>query len=187
MKTLMIREFGDPILRKLAKQLSIAQILAPKTQELIADIRRTLVDKKLGVALAAPQVGESVALSVIAVRPMEYRPDVEPFDLVIINPSYKGLSGKNDAWEGCVSSGAGSPGLFAKVPRYEKISAIYMDEEGKSHIEVLTGLKAQIFQHETDHLNGILFVDLVKDSKTYMTQKEYSKMMREKQNCLLAN
>lgn len=62
-----------------------------------------------------------------------------------------------------------------------------MDEEGKSHIEVLTGLKAQIFQHETDHLNGILFVDLVKDSKTYMTQKEYSKMMREKQNCLLAN
>lgn len=51
----------------------------------------------------------------------------------------------------------------------------YVDEKGKPHTQTFTGLKAQIMQHEIDHLNGILFVDRVKDTKTYMTHKEYIK------------
>jgi peptide deformylase len=81
-------------------------------------------------------------------------------------------------WEGCLS--AGSSGLFAKVLRYEKIEAQYLDEQGMQHTETLEGLPAQVFQHEVDHLNGILFMDHVTDPTTYMTLKEYRKQISKR-------
>jgi peptide deformylase len=82
-------------------------------------------------------------------------------------------------WEGCISSGAGKAGLFAKVPRYEKIELEYLDESAVSHKKVFSGLVAHVIQHEVDHLNGILFVDKVKDSTTFMTYSEYRKMKKK--------
>lgn len=175
-----IVEFGNPILRKTAKKVPVASIGSTEFQKLINDIRDHLVGKKLGVGLAAPQVGESLALSVIAIRPTEHRPKVKEFDLVIINPSYKGLGDKKEMWEGCISSGAGQAGLFGKVPRYKKVEATYWDEKGQKHIEQFSGLPAQVIQHETDHLNGALFVDKVTDTKTYMTLCEYRKQITPK-------
>jgi peptide deformylase len=174
-KILNTIEFGNPVLREKAKMLTQAEFESRKIKSLINDMRHTLTSKKLGVAIAAPQVGESLALAVIAVRPTAHRPIVKEFDLVIINPNYKGIGDKKEMWEGCISSGAGQTGLFAKVPRYKKIEATYVDENAVKHTKQFSGLVAQIIQHETDHLNGILFVDKVQNTKTYMSMSEYRK------------
>ena len=174
MKTLPICEFGNPILRKKAKALTPDEIKSTAVQELIANMRHTLVSKKLGIALAAPQVNESLALAVIAIRPTAHRPNVEPFDLIIINPEItKTYGARKQLWEGCISSGVGEANLFAKVPRYNKIDVRFLDEAGIEQTKTFDGLVAQAVQHETDHLNGILFVDHVEDPTTYMTMKEY--------------
>ncbi len=96
MKILNTVEFGNPVLRRKAKTLTQTEIESRKIKSLINDMRHTLTSKKLGVAIAAPQVGKSLALSVIAVRPTAHRPKVKKFDLVIINPSYKGVGDKKE-------------------------------------------------------------------------------------------
>lgn len=179
-KVLKRTEFGNPVLRQQARVLSVAEITAEAVQDLIQNMRFTLTSLKLGVGLAAPQVGEGIALSVIAIRPTPHRPGVKEFDLVIINPEITETFGrKSQMWEACVSGGAGKAALFAKVPRYKKIKLTYVDEYGLSHHDVFEGLPAHVVQHEVDHLNGILFVDKVKDTKTYMTYGEYIKAKKK--------
>lgn len=171
-----LTHFGSPILRQTAQQLSTKEIKSYKIQQLIADIRYTNETKKYGVGLAAPQIGESVALSVIGIKPTPTRPNLEKFDQVIINPTYEGIGRRRiGMWEGCQSSGTGSNTLFGKALRYKKIRATWYDERATFHDEELTGFVAHVFQHETDHLNGILFVDRVRDPKTYMLASEYRK------------
>jgi peptide deformylase len=173
-------QFGNPILRRKAKKLSHSEILSSSIQKLIKDMQHTLLMEKLGIGLAAPQVGKSVALAVIAIRPTPHRPKVKKFDLVIINPGiidYKGT--KKNCWEGCISAGSsGTADLFAKVPRYEQVKVKYVDENGIFCQKDLKGLEAQVVQHEVDHLNGILFVDHVQDTKTFMTYSEYTKRVK---------
>lgn len=180
MKILPRTQFGNPILRKQAKHLTKVEILSPSVQKLIKDMQHTLIEKKLGIGLAAPQVGKSVALAVIAIRPTPHRPKVKEFDLVLINPVITDFTGKEkELWEGCISAGnEGKADLFAKVPRYEQIKIKYTDENGKACKKSLKGLEAQVVQHEVDHLKGVLFVDHVNDTKTFMTYKEY--MLRVK-------
>lgn len=179
--TLHIHEFGNPILRRKAKRLTAAEIRSDKIQTLIHDMRTMLISKKLGIGLAAPQIGEPVALSVIAVRPTKHRPAVKKFDLVIINPKITKYIGKpRQMWEGCISSGSGKANLFAKVPRYNQVELSYLDEHGQKQTKQFSGLPAQVIQHETDHLNGVLFVDKVTDTRTYMTDHEYTERVRKK-------
>jgi peptide deformylase len=174
MKSLMKTEFGDPILRTQARSLKLEEIKSAKIQTLIKNMRQTLISEKLGVGIAAPQVGQGLALSVIAVRSTKHRPNVEKFDLVIINPVIvKTYGDKKQMWEGCLS--AGESGLFGKVERYSKVQIKYHDETGQRHTRQFSGLRAQIMQHEIDHLKGVLFMDHVRDPKTYMTLKEYKK------------
>lgn len=179
MRVLRRTQFGNPILREIARSLTKAEVKAPEIQELIANMRYTLAQKKLGVGLAAPQVGQSVALTVIKVQPTEHRPDVEPFEIVLINPEIKKLVGRRKPmWEGCISGGSsGQADLFAKVPRYNEVEATYLDEQGEPQRKKFRGLQAQIVQHEVDHLNGILFVDRVRDTKTYCMHAEYKKQI----------
>ncbi len=179
MTKLKITEFGNPVLRKVAKLISDEEIKSPKFRQLIKEMSELVKSGEYGVGLAAPQVAVSKALSVITIRPTPSHPEREEFDMVIINPSYKGIGQKVDKWEGCMSFGAGQP-VFAQTKRYEQIHAAYQDELGIEHKEQFSGLKAHVFQHETDHLNGVLFVDLVEDSKTWMSASEYKKMLAEK-------
>lgn len=180
-KTLQPTQFGDPILRQVARPLTRQEILSPKVQRLIKDMRGMLSTLKLGVGLAAPQVGKRVAVAVIVVQATKHRPKVEPFSLVLINPEITETFGrKKQMWEGCISTGPGKAGLFAKVPRHVKIKLKYMDEKGVQHHQIYKDLPAQVIQHEVDHLNGILFVDRVKDTKTYMTYQEYVKHIAHK-------
>lgn len=177
MRSLRLRRFGDPILRRPAKRLDINEIMSDETQLLIRNMRETNAAKQYGVGLAAPQVGVSVALSVIGIKPTPTRPDLEPFDAVIINPSYEGIGHRTGLWEGCQSTGRGHDTLYGKALRYRKIRASWLDENAEEHTEELDGFVAHVFQHETDHLNGILFVDRVRDTRTYMMADEFRKRM----------
>ncbi len=170
-----LTRFGNPILREKAKRLTKEDILTSETQELIKAMYKTLRTDQYGVGLAAPQAGYSLALSVIGIKPTPSRPKVQPFDTVIINPSFTSIGELVDKWEGCISCGSGDDVLYAKVPRFETIRASWLDEKAVKHEEELTGFVAHVFQHETDHLNGVLFVDHVKDPLTYMMSDEYQK------------
>ena len=139
-----------------------------------------ILSKKMGVGLAAPQAGKSLALAVICIRPVKHRKEVKEFDLVIINPHVTKTYGRKiQQWEGCISGGPLKSGLFAKVPRYEKIELKYSDANGRRQQKTFEGLPAHVIQHEVDHLNGLLFVDRVKDTKTYITYNEYLKMIKK--------
>src|SRR3989344_9191904 len=106
MKVLQRSEFGDPVLREVARRLTSKQIVAPKTKTLVRNMQHTLTSKKMGVGLAAPQVGQGAAIAVIAIHPTAHRSEVEPFDLVIINPRItKFIGRRRQEWEGCISAG----------------------------------------------------------------------------------
>lgn len=168
--------FGNPILRSKAGRLTAEQIKSADTQSLIEDMRYTLLKKKYGVGIAAPQVGVDVALSVIGIKPTPNRPNLTPFKAVIINPEIIETYGnKKRMWEGCISCGMGSNTLFAQVPRYRKIKLRWLDEMNVEREKVLDGFIAHVVQHEVDHLNGVLFVDRVKDPSTFMMADEYRK------------
>lgn len=144
------------------------------------DMRYTLEHKRYGVGIAAPQIGVSVALSIIAIKPTPTRPELEPFDMAIFNPQIIEVYGKKvQMWEGCISCGTGKDTLFAKVPRYKKIKLRWDDEKGESHEEILDSFAAHVAQHEVDHLNGVIFVDRVKDTTSYMMADEYRKRVVE--------
>lgn len=180
MNVLTLTRFGDPILREKTRELSVKEIKSEKIQQLIADIHYTNEQKKYGVGLAAPQVGVGVALSAIGIKPTPTRPHLQKFDAVIINPAYEGIGRRTGMWEGCQSSGTGKDTLFARALRYKTIRASWYDEHAVFHEEELDGFVAHVFQHETDHLNGILFVDRVRDTKTYMLADEYRKFISQK-------
>ncbi len=180
-RTLKLTRLGNPVLRDVAKRLTLKEIKSEATQTLIANMRYTLVKEDYGVGLAAPQVGKSIALSVIGIKPTPNRPELEPFETVIINPEIVKTYGKLEPkWEGCISCGTGDDVLFAKVPRYAKIKLRWLDETGSTREEVLGGFVAHVAQHETDHLNGKMFLDRVKDHLSYMMADEYRKRVVKK-------
>lgn len=172
-KLLELTRVGNPILRQVMPEVLQEDILSEEVQSLIADIRHTNQKKEYGVGLAAPQVGVRVALSVIGIKPTPNRPNLEPFEQVIINPKYEGIGRRTGMWEGCQSVGSGDDVLYAKALRYKEIEAEWFDETGEYNKRILSGFVAHVFQHETDHLNGILFVDRVRDSKTFMMADEF--------------
>ena len=177
MKVLKRTEFGNPILRGIAKKLNTEEILSDEFQTLIKNMRYTLEHKKYGVGLAAPQVNYGVQLAVVGIKSTPTRPKLTKLSLTIINPEIVKTYGyRSPMWEGCVSGGQ----LYAQVPRYKKIRLKYTDEKAKTHTKEFNGFIAQVLQHEVDHLNGILFVDRVKDTKSYMTFAEYKKLHRTK-------
>jgi peptide deformylase len=172
-KLLRKTEFGNPILGTAARVLSADEIQSSKIQELIQNMYYTLEHRKYGVGIAAPQVGQGIALSAIDTKPTPTRPDLVRQKLIIINPEIvKTYGQKVEEWEGCISGTE----LYAKVPRYKKIRLRWHDEQARVQERDFDGFMAHVIQHEVDHLHGILFVDKVEDTKSYMTFKEYKKM-----------
>lgn len=175
---LTITEFGNPILRQSAKKVPIKDIRSSKVKTLISEMKNVAKGGTYGVGLAAPQVGVSLALSVVTIRPTPSHPGREVFESVIINPVILEYGGNAvPKWEGCMSFGSNIDPVFAQAMRHEKIKVEYYDEEANKHEETLDGFIAHVFQHETDHLNGILFVDRVEESKSWMNGSEYKKML----------
>lgn len=176
MKILRRTNFGNSVLRQVARRLTATEILSDEMQSLIDDMFYTVERKQYGIGLAAPQIGQSLALSVIAIKATPSRPHLSDKQLVIINPEIVRTYGRQQAmWEGCISFGGGKDFPYAQAMRYIKVRVRYLDRQATLHEHDVEGMLAHVMQHEIDHLNGILFVDRVKDTKTYVMMSEFKK------------
>ncbi len=156
----IIVQTGNPVLRQVAKPVAKKDIGGKKLVALINKMKKALEGEKYGVALAAPQLGESLRLFVVAGR--VFVPEDAPEDapapphMVFINPELVRTSRKKaEVSEGCLSV----RGKYGAVERFEKATVKALDEDGRAFVRHGSGLLAQIFQHELDHLEGILFTD----------------------------
>ncbi len=167
-----LTQFVNPILRKKQKRVPGALLHRQSFRALIRKMLFTMRHAR-GVGLAAPQIGKDMALAVIEIKKTKLRPDVVPLKkTVIVNPKIVSYSriGVYD-WEGCLSL----KDVRGLVPRPKEIVVEYFDESGKKVIRALEGFQARVFQHEIDHLNGILFVDRMDDMRTLITKEELEK------------
>lgn len=175
MKLYRRTQFGNPILRKTSKRLNKKEILSSNIQAFLVDMNYTLKKRQYGIGLAAPQVGKAIAVVIIGLKPTPTRPNIKKLNMFLINPEITHYYGRPvGMWEACISGSE----LYGKAMRHKKIRMIWHDEKAKKHERDFEGLLAQVIQHEVDHLNGVLFVDKVKDTKTYMTFLEYKKMRK---------
>ena len=171
----------DKTLRLKSRHIKVQEIKTEKIQKLVSDIYETIKSGEYGVGMSAIQIGKPLAISVVMIRPTPTRPDLENFSKVYFNPLITKAYGKKEPmWEGCCSvlDDNASP-LFAKVPRYRKICVEYRDESGKKHEDIAEDFLAHVLQHEIDHINGILFTDLV-SGIDIVTLKEYQKALKTK-------
>jgi peptide deformylase len=170
-KILQISEIGSPILRQ--KSDTIIDTINPQIDELIVNLIATATAAN-GVGIAAPQVAASVRLFIVASRPSPrypHAPVMEP--TAMINPEIIDRSGELvSGWEGCLSV----PGVRGLVLRDRTIEVRYFTKHGELVQQELTGFVARIFQHELDHLDGILFPDRVSLSTDLITEAEYLKI-----------
>ena len=156
-----IVQIGSPVLRQIAKPVSKKEFDSKELKALLVKMKKALSKEKYGVAIAAPQVGESLRLFVVAGRAFDEDTEDEgskskTLDKVFINPVLLRVSRKKkEMSEGCLSV----RGKYGAVLRHEKASIKAFDEAGKPFIYHGSGLIAHIFQHECDHLDGILYVD----------------------------
>jgi peptide deformylase len=166
---------GDPVLRKQAEPVALTDIASPKIKAVIAKMTEALYQEEDGVAIAAPQIGESLQIFIVAGKVLApHYPDIEetdpiPADLVCINPEIIKLSKtKKKMPEGCLSV----RWLYGNVLRSTKATITAHDENGKLFTRGGSGLLAQIFQHETDHLKGTLFIDTAEDIEDMPPEKQ---------------
>ena len=172
-KLLKIAELGDPILRKRADEvLNIDE----KIKELMNNMDYT-VDKVNGVGLAAPQVFHSKRIFIIASKPSKRYPDAPLMKpTAIINPVITKISNETvKDWEGCLSI----PGIRALVPRAKHIEVEYINVEGQKTVVCYDDFLARIFQHEYDHIEGIVFLDRLETNSDIITENEYQKLFNK--------
>jgi peptide deformylase len=171
-----IRTIGDPVLRTRARELGLDELRSDDVQQLIDDMIETMRDAN-GAGLAANQMGELVRVFVAEVRPgnprYPYKPEI-PLT-VAVNPEIEALDDETfEVNEGCLSV----PDLRGNLPRYVNVRVRYLDREGNPHDELRRGLTAGTFQHELDHLDGVLFVDRA-DPTSLATWKEFERHQRD--------
>jgi len=167
-----IAKLGAKVLRQ--KAVRVENVSSIEIYQLIKDMRSTLAITQ-GVGLAAPQIGVSKQVIIVASRPTPRYPKA-PFmePTVMINPLFAGKSDDlRKDWEGCLSI----PGIRALVPRCQCILVQYNNEQG-AHVELeLDGFIARVFQHEWDHLNGKVFLDRVESDADVFSESEYLKLI----------
>jgi peptide deformylase len=179
MSILKIAQMGEPVLRRQAEEIPIGQLGSARIQTLIDDMIETMRDAD-GAGIAAPQVYESLRLCVIEVKENRRYPDFPNIPLlVLINPVVLpklGSDGKPNPedtismYEGCLSVA----GVRGKVRRPRSVHVQALDRDGKPLSFTWEGIPAAIVQHETDHLNGTLFVDRA-DPRTLTFLREYDR------------
>jgi peptide deformylase len=173
MSILKVARMGHPVLRAKARPLEKAEIKSPIVQKLIDDMIDTMAEYH-GVGLAAPQVHQAVRIFIAALDDDDER-DGEPEPLAIINPEIT-LVGSDvvEDWEGCLSI----PDVRGRVPRAREIKVRAFDRKG-ARIELSAhDFPARVIQHETDHLDGVLFLDRMRTFETLTFLDEYARYWR---------
>jgi peptide deformylase len=172
MSAVEIVQLGNPVLRVVATP--VTEVGGIETQTEIKAMQAALASTQ-GVGLAAPQIGISKQIVIVASRPSPRYPQaplMEP--TVMINPRFVALSEeKEKGWEGCLSI----PGIRALVPRYTAIEVTYTNIEGHAVQQQFDSFVARIFQHEYDHLEGKVYLDRVEDNQDIVAESEYFKLI----------
>jgi peptide deformylase len=168
-----IRQVGDPVLRERAQEVDPSEL--PGLQGLIDDMIATMRAAG-GAGLAANQVGDLHRILVAEVDHNPRYPYKPKLPLtVMVNPVIEPLGPQTlPIIEGCLSV----PGLRGELERFAAIRVRYLDRDGAPREDTFAGLSAGTFQHEVDHLDGILFLDRVKDPRTFMTWEEFDRHHR---------
>jgi peptide deformylase len=168
MSILKVARMGHPVLRERARPLSKLDLRDPLIQKLIDDMIDTMHEYH-GVGLAAPQVHEGVRLFVAL---LDEDPGPKSETTVIVNPEIiPSGSTKEEGWEGCLSI----PDIRGMVPRFTDITVSALDRSGKPVEVPLKNFAARVAQHETDHLDGVLFFDRMTSMQSLTFLDEYSR------------
>jgi len=178
---LPIVAYGDPVLRKMGTEIAAD---FPELEQLISNMKETMYNAS-GVGLAAPQIGKAIRLFIIDASPFaedkelseKERTVLTAFKHVFINAEI--IEEEGDEWafnEGCLSI----PDVREDVFRQPKITVEYQDEDFNRHTKTFEGLAARIFQHEYDHIEGILFTDKLSSLKKRLLKKKLEKISKGK-------
>ena len=168
MSILKVARMGHPVLRERARPIDRSAFRDPLFQKLVDDMIDTMHEYH-GVGLAGPQIHEGLRLFV-ALLDDEPSPDSEA--IALINPEITPVGGTTqEGWEGCLSI----PDIRGMVPRFTEISVKALDRTGKGVELHLKNFPARVAQHETDHLDGILFFDRMTSMKSLTFLDEYSR------------
>lgn len=176
MKEIVQKE--NPVLREKAKTVPLELIESDKIKTVIKNMKEALQSQEDGVAIAAPQIGESLRIFVVSGRvyhimkkDSDETKDIKYPDEIYINPEITKISRrKHKVEEGCLSV----RWLYGKVKRAEKVTVEAFDENGKKISRGGSGLMAQIFQHEVDHLDGVLFIDKAENIEEIPPEKQHA-------------
>jgi peptide deformylase len=179
MSILKVARMGHPVLRTRARAIDAGEVKSARIQQLIDDMLETMNEYQ-GVGLAAPQVHEGIRLFVAGFAPSRPRPGGDPEGeedegvplMTLINPEITTIGDEIDEdWEGCLSI----PEIRGKVPRARDIIVRAMDRRGKRTEIRASGFTARVIQHETDHLDGILFFDRMKGFQSLTFLEEFGR------------
>jgi len=166
-----IAQLGAEVLRQRSE--AVADACSQDTQAVITRLQTALANSQ-GVGLAAPQIGILRRIVIVASKPTKRYPNA-PFmePTVMINPSFRPCSETMEKdWEGCLSI----PGIRALVPRYREIAIRYTDPQGTPVTQTMSGFAARVFQHEYDHLEGLVYLDRIESSRDIVAESEYFRL-----------
>lgn len=161
---------GEPGLRRPSVPIPDAA-----TARTVADRLLSVFRELKGAGLAAPQIGINMRAFLVEIRRTETFPDRPETPLyVVINPEIMSLDGPiEEGWEGCFSV----PELMGRVPRHHRLRLRYTDLDGATCEETFEGYVARVFQHEYDHLDGVLFVDRMTSLESLTTDDNYRRFL----------
>jgi peptide deformylase len=166
-----VRTIGDPILRERTATMDANALASPQFGRLVDDLIDTM-HAEGGIGIAAPQIGESVRVAGIAIDPATTRyPGMTGFPLTLfVNPRITIVDATEQGfWEGCLSV----PNLRGYVLRPRGVRVDFLDGIGRAHVLHAEGFLATVLQHELDHLDGVLFVDRIRDTTRLATVENY--------------
>lgn len=171
-----ILHVGNPLLRERSREVTREELASPAVQQLIDDLIDTMRAAN-GAGIAAPQIGELMRIATIEVNHNPRYPYKPPIPLtVVVNPVVELLGDEQvEINEGCLSV----PNMRGNVMRHVEIRVRYWDRDGVEYDEIKRGLTAGTFQHELDHLDGVLFLDRVIDTRSLTTWEQFERFHRQ--------
>lgn len=167
-----VLQLGNPLLRQTATP--VTEFNSPEFLDCLSSMQ-SLMESGKGVGIAAPQIGICKQIVIVASRPTNRYPNAPEMPATIMcNPQIEILDHTLiKDWEGCLSV----PGIRALVPRYQAIRVRFQDSEGKSQQTDLKDFPARVFQHEFDHLQGLVYLDRIDSTSEIVAESEYLKLI----------
>lgn len=168
---------GNPILRKKATEVSLDYLLSESFDQLMIDLKDSMKHYG-GIGIAAPQIGVDLKVAIIELTGINrYGEEINLPLTAFVNPKITFLTQEHQGfWEGCLSV----PGLRGFVERPSKVKVDYLNLKGEEQELIAEGFLATVLQHELDHLEGVLYIDRIKDPRLLSYQEEFQEFIQER-------